>query len=36
MPTSSPTLGAAPVMPGFKAAEMACIKSWVAAGAQND
>jgi hypothetical protein len=36
MPTSSATLGAPPVMPGFKPAEMACIKSWVAAGAQND
>jgi hypothetical protein len=36
MPTSSATLGAPPLMPGFTQAEMACIKGWVAAGAQND
>jgi hypothetical protein len=37
MPTSSAVLlSAPPVMPGFTKAEMACIKGWVAAGAQND
>jgi hypothetical protein len=36
MPPSTTELNAPPFMPGFTKGEMACIKGWVAAGAQND